>query len=475
MQLGYQQELAHNEALRQAEEQYQFMRGTIQRGYEQLAQDPVLAQLPPEMQIAYRAQALGLQPVMPPSSYLRPQRTNEGYGIDLAREMPDLRVWGTGLPPEPGGYYRVEFYRGKEWAFPQTVPTVTVETPTGMVQVPRQQGPIPNALGPLARSWAQPRPFLNQYNEPVFMSAGQLTKEQLEGRAPIGLKTLGMGLAGIPTVTTTIKPGEPTTTVVRERPGLGGGAKGAIQGVGVGAGGAAAPVSDDPLGEAMYKGWMNGTRVLNEREQIYATQWAIRHGQPTEPAITLTPAGQRALADLDPIITEVQRTKNMLEQRMAPGGWTDKWGNHQPPLTKFDLIRDYTAYSKGHFDTPNSDLISSLSFSGLRSGAQAMKSIGSRAYPVLEKALEHTPIVSENFDSPEKSQTLLGEMLKRLGEGRTAILRDERKSGVIPGGGGGGDGENRMIRVEITVGPKKGKRGNIPERDFDSRVMKAVQ
>jgi hypothetical protein len=122
----------------------------------------------------------------------------------------------------------------------------------------------------------------------------------------------------------------------------------------------------------------------------------------------------------------------MLEQRMAPGGWTDKWGNHQPPLTKFDLIRDYTAYSKGHFDTPNSDLISSLSFSGLRSGAQAMKSIGSRAYPVLEKALEHTPIVSENFDSPEKSQTLLGEMLKRLGEGRMAILRDERKSGVIP-------------------------------------------
>jgi hypothetical protein len=244
-----------------------------------------------------------------------------------------------------------------------------------------------------------------------------------------GLPT-GVFMGEQPTRSITTRPGEPPTTVLRERIPRGG-----VQGVGGGKGAAAAGVSDDPLAEAMYNDWMQGKRVLNPREQVYVTQWAIRHGKPTSPDVTLTPTGQRALADLDPVIAEVQRTLNMLEQRMAPGGWIDRYGNHQPPLSKLDLVRDYTEYSKGHFDTPNSDLISNISFAGLRSGAQAMKGTGSRAYPVLEKALEHTPIVSVNFDSPKAGQTKLREMLQRLAEGREAILRDERKSGVIAPGG----------------------------------------
>jgi hypothetical protein len=167
------------------------------------------------------------------------------------------------------------------------------------------------------------------------------------------------------------------------------------------------------------------------------------------------------LADLDPIIAEVQRTLDMLEQRMAPGGWTDRYGNAQPPLTKFDLVRDFTAYRHGRFDTPNSDLISNLSFAGLRSGAQAMKGTGSRAYPVLQKALEHTPIVSENFDSPLAGQTKLREMLQRLNEGRQAILQDERKSGVIPGGTAVPEDYIRVIR-------KSDRRpGKILRKDFN--------
>jgi len=148
------------------------------------------------------------------------------------------------------------------------------------------------------------------------------------------------------------------------------------------------------------------------------------------------PEGQKAVADIDPIIEEVHRTQQMFEDI---------------PLAKMGTIEGKAvlgaatkAYEHG-ISTPYTSLIANLSFASLRSGANTMKGTGSRALPVLEKALEHTPkIMGEHIwdvSDPGQIRDQLNQMLTRLGEGRDSVLRNESKGGVIrsveaPSGGG---------------------------------------
>ncbi len=131
-------------------------------------------------------------------------------------------------------------------------------------------------------------------------------------------------------------------------------------------------------------------------------------------------ASQKALGDLDPIIQEVNRTMAQLEEKIKAG------------YSKTDLIKDYVKYHDLRIEGPETALISNLSFSALRSGLAAMKNSGSRALPIIQKAMEHAPVLAHNPDSPAKALTLLKEMKTRLEEGRASLVNDNSKTGVVP-------------------------------------------
>ncbi len=128
----------------------------------------------------------------------------------------------------------------------------------------------------------------------------------------------------------------------------------------------------------------------------------------------LTATGQEDINKIDPIMDEVRRVREMVESR-------------KDSLSYGELAKDLVLY-KLHIPTPNDDLISSISFAGLRGASQAMSGTGSRAYQVLSRALEHVPALPSG---PDRILTLLNEMETRLQEGRASIIRNDRKSGVI--------------------------------------------
>ncbi len=137
--------------------------------------------------------------------------------------------------------------------------------------------------------------------------------------------------------------------------------------------------------------------------------------------VQLSAAGQQKLAAIDPVLEEITRTRAMLKAAMDKG------------LTQGDLAKDWALY-KLHQDSPNTKLISNLSFSSLRSAVSALAGGGSRSWNALSLALEHTPSA---LGSPKRSLELMDEMEQRVKEARRYAIEDEKKSGVVstqPGG-----------------------------------------
>lgn len=181
--------------------------------------------------------------------------------------------------------------------------------------------------------------------------------------------------------------------------------------------GGAAPAS---LVGRKYQDWVNGGPAPTGKEltavQEYARQNNLSSPQP------MSPTGQKALAAIDPIIAEVDRALETINN--FPG--FDK-------LNKADLAKAKMKYDVG-LDDPLSALIADLGFADIRSAAQALQNTGSRAERIMNKALEHTPNISIlRFDEPSLIKKKLGEMKIRLKEARDATLEDEKKSGVLQG------------------------------------------
>jgi hypothetical protein len=196
------------------------------------------------------------------------------------------------------------------------------------------------------------------------------------------------------------------------------------------AAGTVPPVAAPPSGSDViannYYDWISGKGgTFSEKEMTAMRTYARAHKLPT-PDI-LSPDGQKAVSDIDPIIEEVKRTqKEFQDSGLADMGLLEG---------KTVLGAAVKAYQHG-ITTPYTSLIADLSFASLRSGASAMKNTGSRALPILNKALEHTPRLIDvehvwDVDQPSSIGTKLGDMLTRLSEGRDAILRNESKGGVI--------------------------------------------
>lgn len=131
----------------------------------------------------------------------------------------------------------------------------------------------------------------------------------------------------------------------------------------------------------------------------------------------MSPAGQAALAGLDPVLEEVQSLKKFLEDNKLKDN-----------ASRAFFAGKFLNYRAGG-DTPYNEFFTSASFEGLRSAGQALKGTNSRAYQIISKALVHTPNLY--LDSPKNIYEKLNAAEKILMQGRQSVLADERKSGVL--------------------------------------------
>lgn len=160
--------------------------------------------------------------------------------------------------------------------------------------------------------------------------------------------------------------------------------------------------------------------VIPPKDRDAVTSYMVKNNIASPTPLSAKGAGD--LQAIDPVISQVDDLLKRLQKTKDDGN----------PLS---LVKDYLAYKHG-FSTSNSDLFTNLSFEQLRSAAAALKGTNARAYPILQRAFEHTPTLERmgglNPDSPKAIFGKLVEMKKLLQQGRNSILADEKKSG-IPG------------------------------------------
>lgn len=391
-----------------------------EHNFQTLSSNPDFASLPPFIKSAYQAQAAGFQPVNISPGLTFPHTITTGT---LGSQAPQGTLEaGTNRPVDPNTLYEVRFspMSGEQW-FPLAPRTTQTQTPGGGLQVTNKvtgesiapvQGAVPPALNVPINTGVNPQ------GHEVFQ-----TRKAIEDTGGVGS---GVQPGFIPQVSQSVQqvPGQlpQTTTTIRK--------KGAPAAPGAPSAGPIAPIGALPteapsapssLMAQRFADWTAGKIAPTGKDLTALESYAQAHGLQT-PEI-LSPKGQSDLSQIDPILAEVQRTREMLRNAIQTR-----------QISKASLGADYARYKYLRIDSPDTALISSLSFADLRSAAQALKGTGSRAYQVLNRALEHTPVVGLNSDDPQMILTKLNEMETRLIEGRKAILDEERKGGALPAG-----------------------------------------
>lgn len=163
------------------------------------------------------------------------------------------------------------------------------------------------------------------------------------------------------------------------------------------------------------------TPVIPAKSQAEVTRYMVAHGM--DSPTPLSTKGQGDIEAIDPVLTQINDAMKRLRDEKL-----DQNNN----ITA--LIPEYLQYTHG-IAVPHSDLFTNLSFEQLRSAAAALKGMNSRAFPILNRALQHTPTLDRlgglDPDSPKAIYGKLMEMKTLLQQGRNSILADEKKSGVI--------------------------------------------
>ncbi len=132
------------------------------------------------------------------------------------------------------------------------------------------------------------------------------------------------------------------------------------------------------------------------------------------PPVRMSPSFQTALSTVDPVLTQIQRLKSELE----PIKKINKPGYFLPDRAKYALgIGGETAGQ-----------IADLNLASITGAARVLKG-SSRAVPIFNKALEHTPNVW--VDSPSLIYDKLSRIEQNLKDGKAALLVDGNKTGVI--------------------------------------------
>lgn len=401
------QELEHNESIRQKFEELQA--GPVIANQRLQMIEPYLKDMDPQMANFMRMQTIsggtGMLPGLVGAQFGQPIREQ----MDVTGMEPKDKA-ALGLPPDATGKYTIErdrighriinAYQG--WAGSSNA----LDSTGNITRVSNNQQLGPNAAENVASSLVTPHAVgTNGTGNPLFQSL----EDMRNGVAPA--QGAGVNPSFIPSTSTTSTPGQLPTTTRRTK---GAGASAPTSG-----GLAPIPSAGGSLEQRKYQDWASGGPAPSGKELTAVQQYAANNNLPTPQA--LSAGGQKAIAAIDPVLDEVKRTKTMLEAAIKNG------------VGQAQLAKDYLKY-KLHQDSPNTALISNLSFSALRSAVSALAGSGSRAYPVLKMALEHTPSA---LGDPGRSLKLLNEMETRINEARSAVLQDEKKSGVLvpPGGG----------------------------------------
>ncbi len=230
----------------------------------------------------------------------------------------------------------------------------------------------------------------------------------------------------VPTTSTTSTPGELPTTTTRTK---GGGAapRGvaptpipSVQGGGAPIAGAPLPAGD-PVTVAAYQGWVGGGPAPTGKGLKAVQLYASQHGLPTP--TPLTAQGTKDLTQIDGVLSQIKALKQKMDER----GMSKK--------DDLSYYPDYLKYAHGGKSTPNQDIWTGISFERLRSAASALQGTNSRALPIMREALAHTPNPAASMSSlpetPKKMYGKLVEMEEILNKGKSAILADQRKSGVV--------------------------------------------
>lgn len=404
-----QAEISHNESIRQFKDQIQYKRAQL----EEFKKTPTWAALPDPIKGAYEAEASGLT-AAPMSAALMAPKLERVRAEDLS---PDVKA-EHGIPQDATGTWLLHKSQingsAMSPATPGATPYSMVATPNGLTMVPHNPGALPAGSMPVGAANLR-GVGVDASGHPLFNDAFGIKS----GAAPA--KGAGTNPSFIPSVSssTTAIPGQPTEhrTTVKTKGGVGApSASGSIQPVagpsGV-PGATAKPSGGDDITKQAYESWVSGGPAPSGKTLNAVRDYQQKNGLPDP--VTLSPGGQKSLAAIDPVMDEIKRTREQLQKAIKGG------------LSQGQLAKDWVKYNL-HQDSPNTELISNMSFSALRSAVTALAGSGSRAYPVLKMALEHTPSA---LGDPTRSLKLLNEMETRITEARDAVLKDERKSGTI--------------------------------------------
>jgi len=193
------------------------------------------------------------------------------------------------------------------------------------------------------------------------------------------------------------------------------------------------PIETDqsPIAKLARRAMDVGLNAFNKNDQnriaIYLNDRGIK---PPDP---ISVEGQKGVAGIDSVLDQVKRIKDRLDKDGLRNDDSDRFSG------------EYRKYKMLGKSGPNSDLFSDLSFESLRSAGEALKGINSRAYGIISRALEHTPNLDRGVninslgihvpikaDSPKLIYDKLNKIQEILTESRQELLKDTRKSGVIP-------------------------------------------
>ena len=198
-----------------------------------------------------------------------------------------------------------------------------------------------------------------------------------------------------------------------------------------------------------------GGRVIGQSPQQTTRQWENE----------LTPNGQKAVAESEPVLDQVNRAMAMLESTK----------NENTPLAEA-LPR--LGYSVG-IATDVSKLINNLELGKVIGASRVLKG-GSRALPALELAMKHLPIVEK--DSAKLMYEKLQNVKQNLEDIKAAAFQYERKYPGMPRGGKNGGGITPPPSADVprsykstATGPGGHKIGSDDEQNwFDVQTGKPI-
>lgn len=170
-----------------------------------------------------------------------------------------------------------------------------------------------------------------------------------------------------------------------------------------------------------YRKWIKGG-TLAPKEQTAVVQAAGAHGWP-QPEDYLSAGGQEAVTKVQPILDEILTARKLLRERGLL--------NKSETDSKLAMGQAWAKYKYLRVKDPLAAVISDLSFDRIRSVGQALQGTGSRALPIFNLGLEHTPVLGLNSDSAQLMDSKL-EGMQRRAEESLAAAKAMTKSGIVP-------------------------------------------